>query len=56
VDCTKSGADYSDFNEACSYKTMEYLGIDTAPVKKCTQEEAQALLSKQIKNHAWSPL
>lgn len=55
-DCTKTGTDFTDFTATCSYATMDYLAADTAAVKKCVSEEMSSRLSKEIRNHAWSPL
>lgn len=35
---------------------MDYLGADKAAVQKCVSDEMSTRLSKEIRNHAWSPL
>merc|ERR1712224_1046020 len=55
-DCSDYGKDFSKFTEECSYQTMTSLGIDTEVVRNCVRNDWRDLLTKEIRNHAWSPL
>lgn len=56
--CTKSGRDYTKFTKECSEEVMEAIEprIDPKVINRCVKKDWRKLLSKEIRNHAWSPL
>jgi len=54
--CSGRGRDYTKFGKQCSEEVMDYLSIDKAAVSQCVENDWRELLSKEIVNHAWSPL
>ncbi|PFH35307.1 hypothetical protein BESB_061940 [Besnoitia besnoiti] len=43
------------FGEACSYKLMESLNVNTRQVKKCFDEKFNTILAHELVNRAWAP-
>lgn len=43
------------FGEACSYRLMDKMGVDTAAVKQCTLSQRDAFLQRELTTLAWAP-